>query len=158
MFEWFKRQKLKKRIAEIEKTSFNENFLDKQLKKTAEDYAMSLREIEKLKKIIEARRRVNDLQRAIGGAHQRIVEQEDDDDDFDDEEEEEEEGEENFEETLMKMLKEPITNALKNKVGVSAPSGSITSPVGDLRSKAQGLLDGMNEEQISALLKATGKL
>jgi len=162
MFEGIKTWLFKKKIEKITKNvSPYEDFLEEQLKSTAQQYALTLRESDKLKKLVEAQRRMKELSRVTTEAHKKLTqpfkdeyddEDEEEEEDLDDEDEEAEE--ENFMDKLLNdLIKKHSGQILGSKVAPSVGKvAEQNSPLSPTKQKALDMLKNIPDDKIEKYL------
>lgn len=158
MFGWLKKRQMRAKIDALAEKNPYEEVLDDELKRTAKEYALHVRELEKIKKVIEAKRRIKEMKEATERAHEALTDDEENDD-----EEEYEEAEDKYDD-IDKTIQDIIMRPLLQKVqGASAPQPStavmpsMNAALSAPKQKALGLLNEMSDDEISKILKRLGR-
>jgi hypothetical protein len=154
---WFVKRAFKK----LQQHTPHEKTLDDELVETSKQYLETLRTIEKQHKVLEAKRRIKDLNNAQAKAQKKLTENEEEEDEDYEEEDEDYEEEDEFTQFITDMAKKAVMNKINpaSSVTPSLPvetiAGAVTqTPLKSVaKSTVNGLIDKMSDEQIETLIK-----
>jgi hypothetical protein len=154
---WF----IKRALRKMKEHSSHEKTLDEELAETSKNYLDTLRQIEKQNKVFEAKRRINELNRAQDKAQKKLLSKEDEEEDEEDEDYEEEDEEDEFTQFLTDMAKKAVMSKINPTSSASIPqfpmessSELVQTPLKSMaKSSINQVIDKLSDEQIEKLVK-----
>lgn len=153
MFEKIKTWFIMRQLQKLKQPTASEKSLDKELLDTQKEYLETMREMQKEQKVLEARRRINNMKNETDRAKRLLNGEEDDDeDDYEDDDEPEDE----FSGILTDIAKKVIMNKVNSSISGGVPEVA-QSPLKELaKNVITKKIDSMPDDKIQDTIAKVG--